>query len=454
MLTDDQAYLQLPAYAVLPTPKRSEGGDLGKTPRHNHYRHTYIHPYTKDIRPSGLDLWDVLLSWEPCGEVDLYDIEVEEVNHYITKGGFVNKNCFDELVHFTEEQFRFLMGWNRTAFPDQRTRVIAASNPPGSAEGYWIVHYWAPWLDPRHQNPARSGELRWFAQLPGRRGRLEDTEVDGPDPITIDGESEPIYPQSRTFIRAYVQDNPAYMESGYIKVLQALPEPLRSQMLHGDFGVGHSDHPRQVIPTAWVIAAQARWTQAPPDDAPIAALGVDVARGGKDNTVITPRHGTWFGEADLYPGTETPDGWDVVQYVIKAIPTGCRPSVNVDVIGTGASVFDLGRSQGLNIHAMDARRRSFARDASGQFGFANKKSEWWWLLREALDPTSGDDLALPPDRELLADLTAPRWEVTLQGIRVEDKDKLVARIGRSPDRGDSLVLAHAKASAPIQTHLL
>lgn len=361
---------------------------------------------------------------------------------------------FDEITAFTEDQFRFLCGWNRSSVQGQRSRIIAAGNPPRNAEGYWVINYWAPWLDPKHPNPAKDGELRYFAQIPGRNGKLEDMEVADSTPIRIKGERDAIVPQSRTFIRAFVQDNPIYMESGYLKTLQALPEPLRSQMLHGDFGLGHEDHPKQVVPTAWVVAAQARWSPDINTNARLDTLGVDIARGGKDKTVITPRHGVWFGYPDVYPGSETPDGWEALQRIIKSIPTGARPTVNVDIIGVGAAVFDLARAQGLNVFPMDARHTSYARDSSGTWGFANKRAEWWWLFREALDPLTGDDLALPPDRELLADLTAPRWMVKTRGIQVEDKEELVGRIGRSPDRGDSTVLAFASSATPIQTHLV
>lgn len=362
--------------------------------------------------------------------------------------------AFDELVHFSEAQFRYLIGWNRSSVPGQRSRVVAASNPPMNAEGYWIINYWAPWLDPKHPNPAKQGELRWFAQIPGRNGKLEDQEVEDPTPIKIEGEKDLVVPQSRTFIRAFVQDNPVYMESGYLRTLQALPEPLRSRMLHGDFGMGHEDHPKQVIPTAWILAAQSRWQETRDPLARLDTLGVDVARGGKDKTVITPRYGVWFGDPQVYPGDETPDGWEGLQRVLMAIPTGERPNINIDIIGVGAAVFDLARGHGLKVFAMDSRNTSYARDASGQWGFANKRAEWWWLLRESLDPLTGDDLALPSDRELLADLTAPRWLVKPRGIQVETKEDLIDRIGRSPDRGDSLVLAHASSTMPLQTHLI
>jgi hypothetical protein len=58
-----------------------------------------------------------------------------------------------------------------------------------------------------------------------------------------------------------------------------------------------------------------------------------------------------------------------------------------------------------------------------------------------LDPERGQKLALPPDQELLSDLTAPRWTMTMQGIKVEPKEDIVKRLGRSPDCADALVLA-------------
>jgi hypothetical protein len=42
---------------------------------------------------------------------------------------------------------------------------------------------------------------------------------------------------------------------------------------------------------------------------------------------------------------------------------------------------------------------------------------------------------------LLADLCAPRWKLTPQGIRVELKEETRKRLGRSPDRADAVILA-------------
>lgn len=347
---------------------------------------------------------------------------------------------FDEIPHFTESQFRFLMGWLRTTVKGQRCRVIAVGNPPTDAEGDWVIRFWAPWLDPQHPNPAKPGELRWFVTAKG-----VDLEVESGAPYTLES-GETVDPKSRTFIPARVEDNPYLMATGYASTLEALPEPLRSMMRHGSFAASMDDHPWQVIPTAWILAAQKRWQdrEKPGPSIAMDALGVDVARGGKDRTILSARFGTWFAELKAFPGSSTPDGPVVVQYVIDEKGSHA-PVVNVDVIGVGASVVDSGKLVGLNMQGLNASERNpEARDKSGQLAFVNCRAEWHWKLREALDPVSGEDLALPPDRELLADLTAPRWSLKASGIQIESKDEIKKRIGRSPDKGDALVYAHAR----------
>jgi len=81
------------------------------------------------------------------------------------------------------------------------------------------------------------------------------------------------------------------------------------------------------------------------------------------------------------------------------------------------------------------------RDKSGQLGFVNKRAEFYWRMREALNPADGENLALPPDRELRADLCAPKWKLAARGIQIESKDDIVKRLGRSTDCGDAVVMA-------------
>jgi hypothetical protein len=178
----------------------------------------------------------------------------------------------------------------------------------------------------------------------------------------------------------------------------------------------------------------------------MSVLGVDVARGGRDRTVLSPRHGHWFGVQVIEPGSNTPDGPAVAALVVAHRKDNA--AVCIDVIGVGTSPYDcLRASIGVKAVAMNGASGSEEHDKSGQLGFVNSRAEWYWRLREALDPSSGQDLALPPDPELRADLCAPTWGLTARGIQIESKDDISKRIHRSPDKGDALV--YASYSPPV-----
>jgi hypothetical protein len=338
---------------------------------------------------------------------------------------------FDEITTFTEYQYRFLSAWNRTTIPDQRCRIVATGNPPVDSEGEWVIRYWAPWLDPQHPNPAKPGELRWFA-------RIGDKDVEVPDATPIEHDGKRITPRSRTFIPARVEDNPLHMATGYDVVLDSLPEPLRSALREGNFNAVRIDDPWQVIPTAWAQAAMKRWEQSEPPDLKMIAVGCDIARGGKDKTAIAPRRGNWFEEIRTYPGLQTPDGASAARYIAEAVEDDAE--VVIDAIGIGAAALDAAQALGLRVTAFNAGAASTGKDKSGRYGFANQRAEMYWRFREGLDPASGEDIALPNDRELLADLCAARFKVVGAKYQIEPKDDIKARIGRSPDKGDAVVM--------------
>lgn len=359
---------------------------------------------------------------------------------------------FDEVTEQREAQVRFVMGWTRTNDPNQRTRVLMTFNPPTTAEGRWVVAFFAPWLDKKHPlYPTAPGVLRWAAMVPGPDGRMVDTWLDRPDAfVLVDGapcyEFNPkdympeqiITPKSRTFIPARVTDNPYYMASGYLAQLQALPEPLRSQMLFGDFEAGMEDDPWQVIPTAWVEAAQARWRK-PEKLAPMDSMGVDVARGGKDQTVLARRHGMWFDEPMVHPGASTPDGPKVAGLVVAALRD--HAPVHLDVIGVGASPYDYLRDLQQQVIGVNVAEAATRTDRSGRLRFKNLRSQLWWAMREALDPDANTGIALPPDSRVLADLCAPTWELSGSVVQVEGREDIIKRLGHSPDLGSAYILA-------------
>ena len=360
---------------------------------------------------------------------------------------------FDEAANFLESQVRFLMGWNRSTTPGQKCQTLMTFNPPTSAEGRWIVDFFAPWIDRRFPGKrAKPGEVRHVGVVPGENGVSRDIWVDDGRPfVIVDG--KPFYdfdpadydpqdivkPQTRTFIPSRISDNPFLMSTGYLSVLQALPEPLRSQMLKGDFQAGMTDDPWQVIPTAWVEIAQARWAARSPKGEML-SMGVDVARGGRDASVIAKRHeGNWYDQLIKLPGTSTPDGQTLAGQVI-AHRRDSAP-IHLDVIGVGASPYDLLRIAKQQVVGVNVAEASHGTDRSGRLKFANLRSEVWWKLREELDPVNDTGIALPPDPELLADLTAPKWSMQGMRVQVESRDDIVKRIGRSPDCASALILA-------------
>jgi hypothetical protein len=338
---------------------------------------------------------------------------------------------FDEATEFTESQVRFIIGWNRSTRINQKCRVVLAFNPPMDESGEWVVRFFAPWLDDTHANPAKDGELRWFAMLDG-----EEKEVAGNAPFEHNGET--ITPKSRTFFHAKLSDNVILEQTGYAATIDAMPEPIRS-LLKGKFGAYKQIDPFQVIPAAWVRAAQQRWLETEPVPE-IKSLGVDVARGGGDKTVVSVLRLDRFDELKKYPGVATPDGQTVALLVTDTIGKQ-KPVIGVDVIGVGASVYDHltgnGQVVGVNFGAGSDKT-----DKSKKFRFANLRAEVYWTLREALDPDYGAILALPPDKELLGDLCAPKWEVRTGKIYIESKPEIIKRLGRSPDCGDSVAIAY------------
>jgi hypothetical protein len=85
--------------------------------------------------------------------------------------------------------------------------------------------------------------------------------------------------------------------------------------------------------------------------------------------------------------------------------------------------------------------------------FVNTRSAAYWQFREALDPDQpgGSPIRLPNEPRLLAGLTAPTFEVTPNGIKIEPKVKrdergrvtggVMAKLGFSPDEADAVVMA-------------
>jgi hypothetical protein len=212
----------------------------------------------------------------------------------------------------------------------------------------------------------------------------------------------------------------------------------------GEFYASDED---SVIPLSWAEAAVARWHAWADAGRPASGaaflprtVGVDVARTGQDRTVLAIRNGPVITELRRSVREDTMATTGRTKAILDADPT--RTAV-VDVIGIGAGVVDRLREQHAKVVAFNASGASKARDSTREFRFVNKRSEAWWTLRQALDPSGDPDICLPDDEMLLGDLSAPHWSVTSGGrIQVEGKDDIRKRLGRSTDDGDAVVMAY------------
>jgi hypothetical protein len=216
-------------------------------------------------------------------------------------------------------------------------------------------------------------------------------------------------------------------------------------------GEFHATDEDSLIPLGWIEAAIERWRDW--DDAgrpPLAVQtprvrGVDVARSGSDSTIFAHRIGYLIAQLETY------DSEDTMRTAARIGPQihvadDERPHVAgvVDTIGIGAGVFDRLRELKLPVHPYTGSARTLYRDRTREYGFKNTRSGAYWHLRELLDPAYDSVVMLPPDELMISDLTTPTWDIESGAppkIVVEKKEDVVARLGRSPDRGDAVVMA-------------
>ena len=347
----------------------------------------------------------------------------------------------DEATQLPLDKLLYLNTWLRTTKPKQRCRIVYTFNPPGAEnedgemdDGKWVIDFFAPWLDERHVNPAEPGEIRYFLTDAG--GEVE--EVASPDPVemTISGKTFVNTPQARTFIPASVQDNQYLRGTGYEQSLLNLPDEMRARMLLGDFRSGIVDNPNQILPTAWVDAAMDRWS---PDGrrGEMSALGVDVARGGRNFTVLSPRYGFWWDKITRRPGTDTPDGPAVASMCMQAVRDAAW--INIDANGVGSSPYDQLKRANMRVKGLIMQQRKNLRRLPDGAKAYNLRSWLFWLLRCILDPKWDLHCALPKDKRLRSDLVAIKFSITNNGeILAESKDEIKDRLRRSTDDGDAV----------------
>lgn len=152
---------------------------------------------------------------------------VDDTNNF--QGSQISSVVFDELCHFEESQFIYILSRLRTK-ANMKPVARATMNPEPDS---W-VHKWIKWYlyDDNHElagrpDPVKQGKVRWFVR--------QDNEM-----IWADSKEELVEkfpgstPLSFAFCSANVYDN-KYIEKSYIAFLEGLPRIQKEILLWGNW---------------------------------------------------------------------------------------------------------------------------------------------------------------------------------------------------------------------------
>lgn len=194
------------------------------------YRIEYDHPYMnqEEISFEFVEMGSCKIT--PFEDQIVYDLTIDKANHYITESGLINKNCFDELCHFTWSQFIYMLSRNRSMC-GIKPYIRATCNPDSQS---WVRSFIDWWIDKDTGYPIeeRSGKIRYFIMR-------EDKVIWADTKQELEEKYNNCLPKSATFISSKIYDNPALLKQNpeYLANLQALPKFEREQLLHGNWNI-------------------------------------------------------------------------------------------------------------------------------------------------------------------------------------------------------------------------
>lgn len=146
---------------------------------------------------------------------------------------------FDELCHFTEYQFFYMLSRNRSVC-GVTPYIRATCNPDSDS---WVAKFISWWIDQGSGYPIkeRAGKIRWMVRLRGRIVWFDSMEEaiayardDG-----VDEDLLPFTAKSVTFIPSQVTDNKKLLKANpqYMTNLLNLPTVERERLLNGNWKI-------------------------------------------------------------------------------------------------------------------------------------------------------------------------------------------------------------------------
>ena len=143
---------------------------------------------------------------------------------------------FDELTHFSEKTFFYMLSRNRSTCGVEPF-IRATCNPDADS---WVAKFIEWWIDQDtgYPIPERSGKLRWFI----RRDEIlywANTKQELWKQFDLKTPEEKAEPRSSTFIMSKLEDNQELLKvnPGYMANLKAMSVIERERLLHGNWKI-------------------------------------------------------------------------------------------------------------------------------------------------------------------------------------------------------------------------
>lgn len=240
------------------------------------------------------------------------------------------------------------------------------------------------------------------------------------------------------FVSSLPSENP-FLPSEYLESLdQILSDDDKQKYLFGNWTI--KDNPQQLIKYVWLRRGIETFFSAPASPPPEKRfLGVDVARYGDDSSVI----------ATVDEQDETMQLIDLETHKHQSTTTIAKhlenrirsemispENVIIDAVGLGAGVVDYLHSRELMVAEFIGGSKA---KQTSRLQFNNLRSQAFWSLRELL---KDNKLQMIDNIELTEELLNHNYEIQSdKRIKIESKDEIRKRIGRSPDYADAVSMA-------------
>lgn len=232
-------------------------------------------------------------------------------------------------------------------------------------------------------------------------------------------------------------DNPQLTKALIKEIFLEIPSNEVRQEVFGEF----EDQAGRNMIVNWLVAQEALTRNVPPGLEYHTYWGLDVARGGADDTALAKRRHrkllqpvqTWH---DLKDGNEVADRIEI-EYM--ETPFENQPKwIYVDEIGYGSSALDALRKRGLPAVGVNVHRNANDRER-----YYRKRDELWFAGAKWVETGNlcGDD-------DLVRELTmvAYGYQPSTQKLKAESKDDLKKAGHPSPNRADAFLLTLAAVS--------